>query len=264
MTLQTTRLSVWFGSQLRQKRKEWLQTRQLNLFNLFGFTRREPLRVFNKSGRAVILNTTSLEDDEDNNITLNVDLTIENNYWLKYDPNKDVIIRNYSSSLTFSEINNMITVQKNVNNDKNKLRDVVIGQTFAGIIESIPNKLLSEKKNEKSFPYEIGDRVWGISPYKFGHCWSDYISVPYKNISHAPINIPLHFCGLYPLQLHTLQKLLKYAKININELRNKSVLFIGTGRRSLLSIAAAFFKHLDENNNITIIDYNKHCRLNNN
>lgn len=136
----------------------------------------------------------------------------------------------------------------------------VIGQTFAGIIESIPEKLISDKK---SFPFEIGDRVWGVSPLSFGQCWSDYVPVPYKSISHAPINIPLHFCGLYPLHLYGLKHLLKFSKLNnLNELKNKSILFIGTGRRSMINIFAPFLKHLDESNNITIIDDIGHSRFN--
>eukprot|EP01083_Nonionella_stella_P074418 201874_1 len=276
MTLQTTRLSTWFRSQIVQKQNQWLQTRQLNLFNLLGFSLREPLKVCNnflkfqptntiaanhqtqkvhdKSGRAVILKTTSLEDAE-TEATLNVDLTITNDHSANYDPSKDVIIRNYSSSLNVSEIETMINAHKG---RKDTSKNGVIGQTFAGIIESIPSKLSSDKK---SFPFEIGDRVWGVSPSVFGHCWSDYVPVPYKSISHAPTNIPLHFCGLYPMQLHGLQTVLKYAKMELSDLKNKSVLFIGTGRRSMLNLFAPFLKHLDETNRITVIEDDAHGRF---
>ena len=201
-----------------------------------------------------------MEDDEDGDMAINIDLSIENDYSPKYDPSNDVIIKNYSSSLTFMETEAMITAQRN-NTIQNKGKQV-IGQTFAGIIESIPDKLSSDKK---SFPFEIGDRVWGVSPSMFGHCWSDYVPIPHKAIAHAPMNIPLHFCGLYPLHLYQLNSILKFAKLdNLQDLKGKSILFIGTGRKSMVNIFAPFLKHLDADNEITIIDDDTHSRLNQN
>ena len=137
-------------------------------------------QIYDKSGRAVILDTTSLEDDDEGS-TFNVDITIETEYAPKFDPSKDVIIRNYSSSLTFSETEAMIAAQK-----MNKKPQKVIGQTFAGIIESIPTKLAADKQ---AFPFVGGDRVWGISPSMFGQCWSDYVPVPYKSVFAPSMNI---------------------------------------------------------------------------
>ena len=209
------------------------------------------------------MDTPSLDHDEDADMSVNIDLSIESDYSPKYDPLNDVIIKNYSSSLTFMETEAMISAQRNNkgNNDNNDNKQV-IGQTFAGIIESIPDKLSSDKK---SFPFAIGDRVWGVSPSMFGQCWSDYVPIPYKAIAHAPMNIPLHYCGLYPLHFYQLNSMLKWAKLdNLQDLKEKSVLFIGTGRRSMVNTFAPFLKHIDENNAITIIDDDMHSRLNEN
>lgn len=202
------------------------------------------------------------EDDEDGDFALNIDLTIKNDYSPKYDPLNDIIIRNYSSSLTFLETETMITAQKTGQNKNTNPNEQVIGATFAGIIESIPDKLSSDKK---SFPFEIGDRVWGVSPNMFGHCWSDYVPIPHKAIAHAPMNIPLHYCGLYPLQFYGLNSILKFAKLdNLSDLKGKSILFIGTGRRSMINVFAPFLKQIDGDNEITVIDDDNHSRLNEN
>ena len=143
-----------------------------------------------------------------------------------------------------------------------KNKSGVIGQTFAGIIEHIPSELTYSSTNKSAFPFEVGDRVWGVSPSIFGHCWSEYVPVPHKCLSHAPLNIPLHFAGLYPLQLHGLKSILKFAKMDkFEKMKGLSVLFIGTGRRSMFNVFAPFLKHLDENNKVVVIDDETQCRF---
>merc|ERR1719334_2238025 len=111
-----------------------------------------------------------------------------------------------------------------------------MGQSFAGIIEQIP-----PQKEADSFPFEVGDRVWGLSPSLLGGCWSDYVAVPPHSVHHAPINLPLHYCGLFPQQLFALQSMLRFAKIErLDQLKQKKVLFIGSGRKSMLNILAPF------------------------
>merc|ERR1719242_611690 len=166
MTLQTTRLTHWFRSQVCQKQHQLQQTgsRHLNLLNLLGFGRNRNLQKYNKRGRAVILDTTSFIEDEEEGSTFHVDLTIETNYEIEYDPTKDVIIRNYSSSLTFSETEAMVTAQRIGGGRRSATKQHgVMGQSFAGIIEYIPPKLKcndssssSFSPSSSSFPFEVG------------------------------------------------------------------------------------------------------------
>ena len=134
------------------------RSRHLNLLNLLGFRNRN-LISFDKCGRAVSLDTTSFVEDEEGS-TFNVDLTIDTNHRIEYDPSKDVIVRNYSSSLTFSETEAMVTAQRV---GSRSAKHGVMGQSFAGIIEQIP-----PQKEADSFPFEVGDRVWGLSPSLLG------------------------------------------------------------------------------------------------
>jgi len=171
-------------------------------------------KTYEKSGRAVVVlnNTISKDtitsktsdsttsDPPESTNTLELELRIDQNFPTIYDTNSEIIVRNYSTSLSELDIpSSRVAKALTISSDDESIgREPVLGRIFCGKIEFIPDNVEKTIKNNE---FIVGDRVWGISSTPLGRTYSDYVPVKLRELQHAPSNIPLHYGGIFPIHL---------------------------------------------------------------
>ena len=204
------------------------------------------------------------------------EFVLDENFSPGYNPKKDAVIRNYSSSLT--QINS-----SHLELPFNELTQKRLFYTnFCGIIEYLPSRYLGK-------PYKIGDKVWGIKPhYKqplnsyaknvvtlsqlFGrkpnphahnNAWSEYLSSDIRCISHLPHNIPIEYGGLFGTDL--LQIFDGFGRVNWlrtkDKIQGKKVLIIGSGRQSLINMLVPILQICGAGDITILSSHKRHNKL---
>eukprot|EP01083_Nonionella_stella_P046257 123825_1 len=224
-----------------------------------GFSKSEP---FEKSGNGIEIGEN--------------DFILDEHFSPHYHPRKDVIIRNYSSALTATNMKHLILPFNHLTSRR------TFYTNFCGIIEHIP-------KRYRRGPYKIGDRVWGIKPHykqeynasttnttsissllgltpgphSHNNAWSDYLSTDIRCISHLPPSIPLEYGGLFGTDL--LMIFDGFGRINWyrtkQKIEGKKVLIIGTGRQSLLNILIPLLQACNVKDIVIVSSHKRHNKV---
>ncbi len=122
-------------------------------------------KQFEKSGRAVIIRPPSSP-------TSQISLEVSNDYRVTYDANSEIIVRNYGSSLTAPDMATLNAAKPVVESMGKGERDFILGRSFAGKIEFIP-----ENMKGKTRDLQVGDRVFGMSKVAAGGAFADYMAI---------------------------------------------------------------------------------------
>eukprot|EP01084_Bolivina_argentea_P306432 529516_1 len=234
--------------------------------------------IFHHQYRTFLFGSTEYTKYEKSGNTIEIgdtDFILDENFSPHYNPTKDVIIRNFSSTMTQKNVEHLLLPFNELTQKR------LFYTNFSGIIEYVNPKY--------KHVYKIGDRVWGVkphykqllntfdsnrlsissllgfkpNPYSHNNAWSDYVSVNIRYISPLPFNIPLEYGGLFGTDL--LMIFDGFGRINwvrtMSKIKDKKVLILGSGRQSLINILIPLLQICNVGEIVVISNHKRHNKL---
>eukprot|EP01083_Nonionella_stella_P009111 26392_1 len=186
-------------------------------------------------------------------------IEIQKDIAIKYDADREIIIKNYGSAITsYESFNDMdrIPVVSKTNPIHKQWRQNVLGKIYSGTVDCIPPKLTPQFGHPVG-QFKVGDRVCGINTGCFSYGFCEYTPVYVDSMCFAPTNIPLHFAALFVHGYYFIDSLISnpgewnlHNAIDKERLENMSVVIIGTGNLCFLTTVLYYLqfakvKHID-------------------